>query len=86
MENRLAEIRSQQTEIDAAQIDEADLAKTLEAFDPIWEVLLTPEKERVLKLLIEQVTYHGGTEELKIDFRMDGVATLASELDSGGSP
>ena len=26
---------------------------------PIWEVLLTPEKERILKLLIERIDYDG---------------------------
>ena len=68
----------------AAQIDETDLAQALEAFDPIWDVLLTPEKERVLSLLIERISYDGATEELKIEFKMAGIATLASELESGG--
>jgi site-specific DNA recombinase len=85
LENRLGEIRSQQVDIETAQIDEADLARALEAFDPIWDVLLTPEKERVLKLLIERISYDGATEELRIEFQMAGIATLASELESGGS-
>ena len=62
------------------QIDEADLALALEAFDPIWDVLLTPEKERVLKLLIEKITYDGTTQQLDIDFRMAGIAELAAEV------
>ncbi len=82
IENRLAEIRAEQAELDAQNLDPADLARALEAFDPVWDALLTPEKERVLRLLISAVRYDGSTKRLEIDFRLSGIAELAKEVDS----
>ena len=79
LEARLAEVQHREAALAAQQIDEADLARALEAFTPIWDVLLTPEKERVLNLLIERVTYNGRDEKLAIRFRLDGIASLAAE-------
>ena len=82
LEARLAEVRAREAALAGQQIDEADLARTLEAFDPVWDLLLTPEKERVLNLLIERVSYDGGTGKLDITFRLAGIATLAAEVAS----
>jgi hypothetical protein len=43
-------------------------------------VLLTPEKERILRLLIERIDYDGGSARLSLSFRLPGIATLASEV------
>jgi hypothetical protein len=51
----------------------------LQEFDAIWEVLLTPEKERVLRLLIANVTYDAGTERLSIVLSLSGIVTLSTE-------
>ena len=83
MEIRLGEIQQKQSHLDAQNIDPDDLGRALEAFDPIWDVLLTPEKERVLGLLIDSVTYHGGTQEMNIDFKLAGIAELAEEIGDG---
>jgi len=80
MENRGEEIRGQVETLQGCEVDEKEIAQTLEAFNPIWEVLHTPEKERVLRLLIEKVAYDGRTEELAITFRPTGIATLAAEV------
>ena len=79
LDGRLREIREQQAQLDSVQVDEEDLGRTLEQFDPIWDVLLTPEKERVLGLLIERIDYHGEDGTLSIAFRLPGIATLAAE-------
>ncbi len=79
LEARLAEVRDREVTLAAQQVDEADLARALEAFTPVWDVLLTPEKERVLNLLIERVSYDGRDEKLNIRFRLDGIASLAAE-------
>jgi site-specific DNA recombinase len=55
---------------------------SLEAFDPIWDVLLTPEKERALRLLIERVDYDGGTGRLDIAWRLSGFGQLVEEVGS----
>ncbi len=81
IENRLAEIRAEQADLDAQNLDPTDLARALEAFDPVWDALLTPEKERVLRLLIAAVRYDGAIKRLEIDFRLSGIAELAKEVD-----
>jgi len=80
LENRAEEIRGQENSLKGCQVDEDEVARTLAAFDPIWDVLHTPEKERILRLLIEQVTYDGRTEELAITFRPTGIASLGAEM------
>jgi len=81
LETRVAEVRAQLEALQAQHIDEADVARALQEFDAIWEVLLTPERERLLQLLIERVTYSRETEELRIDLSPAGIATLRAELD-----
>jgi len=85
VEARLAEVRAEEAALASQDIDEADVARALQEFDAIWEVLLTPERERVLQLLIERVTYNRDTEELRIDLSPAGIATLQRELDGEAS-
>jgi len=80
LEDRLREIRSRESNLGATPVDKEDLDRTLEAFDPIWDVLHTPEKERILKLLIEKVVYDGSTKEMTITFRPTGISALAAEV------
>jgi len=84
LENRTQEIRGQEESLKDCQVDEEEVVRTLAAFDPIWEVLHTPEKERILRLLIENVTYDGTTEELVITFQPTGIVTLATEIGAEG--
>ena len=48
----------------------------------IWDVLLTPERERVVRLLIDRVGYAGVSGELKITFSATGAKLLATEVAS----
>ena len=80
---RMVKIQSLQADLKAQTVDEIDLARTLEEFDPVWDVLLTPEKERVLKLLINRIEYHGVTQDLRIAWRLAGFAELANEVTGG---
>ena len=75
----MEEIRGQES-LKACEVDEEGVARTLAAFDPIWEVLHTPEKERILRLLIEKVTYDGLGEDLTITFCPTGIASLSEEV------
>ena len=78
LERRLSEIGEQQAKLGASQIDEEELGRVLERFDPIWGVLLTPEKERILRLLIERIDFDGATGMLSFAFRLPGIASLAA--------
>ena len=80
LDARAAEVAGRLEGLRASEIDDADLAAALAAFDPVWDALLVPERERVLRLLVRSVTYHGGTEQLVLDFHTLGIATLAAEV------
>ena len=82
LEARLAEVRAREAALAAQTVDEADVARALEAFDPIWDVLVTAEKERVLGLLIAAIRYDGSTGKLDIDWRLAGFGELAQEVGS----
>lgn len=66
------------------QLDADKLRDALAAFDPIWRELYPREQIRVLRLLIEEVTYDARTAEVSIRFQPGGVQALAGEL--GGAP
>jgi site-specific DNA recombinase len=79
LERRLSEIGEQRANLDAIQIDDQELWRVLDRFDPIWEVLLTPEKERILGLVFQRIDYDGRTETLSFVFRLPGITSLAAE-------
>ena len=85
VEARLTEVRAHQEALDGQKVDEADLRRTLEAFDPIWRALLTPERERVLNLLLDRVVYDAATEQMSIEFRLPGMARFAGEVGEGAA-
>ena len=70
------------TALDAQNIDRDELARALVEFDELWSVLLTPERERVLRLLIEKIDYDGRTGKLEIAWRLGGFGQLAKEIGS----
>jgi hypothetical protein len=51
----------------------------LAQFTDLWEVLLTPERERVVRLLIDRVNYMGVNGTLTISFSSTGAGLLAAE-------
>ena len=85
LDRRLSEVHQQEEDLHALRVDEDDLGRTLERFDPIWDVLLTPERERILRLLIERIDYDGQTETMSFAFRLPGLADLASEMETAES-
>ena len=80
LESRKKEIGDGLAALDAQAIDRAELTRALESFDPIWDVLLTPQRERVLQLLIEKIDYNGATQQLAITWRSSGFGRLADEI------
>ncbi len=62
------------TDIDAEKIEAA-----VRAFDGLWDELLPAERERLLGLLIEHVTYHPDGGNVEIELRPCGITTLAAE-------
>jgi site-specific DNA recombinase len=72
---RLDEAHAERQAIDDAT--EPNLRPALAAFTPVWEHLFPAERERVLRLLIKQITFDPDTGEADIDLRPAGIAALA---------
>ena len=80
LENRQREIGAELSDVNLQTIDRDELDRALAEFDPLWDVLLTPERERVLRLLNKRIDYNGTTKELTIDWRLAGFGELAAEV------
>lgn len=80
LERRRAEIVDRQATLTAQDVDPAAVGRALAQFTDIWEVLLTRERERIVRLLIERVDYHGANGELKFTFSPTGAKLLTTEV------
>jgi site-specific DNA recombinase len=79
LERRQREVADRQTAVVNQDVDPEAVGRALAQFTDLWEVLLTPERERVVRLLIERVDYAGASGELKIVFSALGIATLVTD-------
>ena len=78
-EQRLTEIQEQVIALSRRMIDEGDVARALEVFDPVWELLSPKEQARIIQLLIERVEYDGENAKVAITFRSTGLRALGDE-------
>ncbi len=81
-ESRQAEIKAELAVLDVQAIDRDELARALVEFNDLWSVLLTPERERVLQLLIERIDFDGSANQLDIAWRLGGFGQLVEEIGS----
>ena len=79
-ERRLTEIRRSLAVVEAQEIDESDLRRALVESVPLWKVLTVPERERVIRMLIERIDYDGRDGSMRISYRLVGLAHLATEV------
>ena len=75
---RQTEIKTELAGLDPKAVDRGDLARALREFDPIWDVLLVPERERIVGLLVERIDMDAG--DLEIHWRLDGFGSLVEEM------
>ncbi|MEQ8771060.1 MAG: recombinase family protein [Phycisphaerales bacterium] len=52
-------------------LDEDELVGAIESFDPLWEQLTTPERERLVRLLIKRVEWDAQTETITVAFNAE---------------
>lgn len=71
----LAAVREQ-----GAEVEPADLRRALTLFDPVWDALHADEKKRVIRLLVQRVTYDGAAGTAAVTLRATGIRTLAEEV------
>lgn len=57
---------------------EREVADALGKLDPVWDELFPLERQRIVKLLVEQVTINEG--DLDVRIRTDGIHSLIAEL------
>jgi site-specific DNA recombinase len=81
LEARQQEIGEREAALATTDVSPETIGRMLEQFEPLWEVLTAPERERVVGLLVERVDYDGAAGEMEITFRAAGVVTLAGELE-----
>ena len=62
------------------EVDATGKLCALTLFDPVWEVLHAEEQARVMRLLVEGISYDGAAGTAVVGFRATGIQGLAEEL------
>lgn len=74
---RLVEVRGELAAMEAAQVEEEDVARAMTEFEGIWGELLPRERQRLLALVVEEIRYDADEGEVEIRYRPGGLRTLA---------
>jgi site-specific DNA recombinase len=74
LEQRMAELRDELAAAQREIVPAAEIQRAVTLFDPVWDLLLVPERFRILHLLLESVGYDGSTGELELSFKLPGAA------------
>jgi site-specific DNA recombinase len=72
---RLEESRRQSVG-DSMMIDPEDVRRALVRFDPLWNQITVPEKERFVRALVAEVRYDGSNQMVTVGFRSEGIKEL----------
>ena len=83
-EQRLTALREEAPALEREAVDESDLARALEVFDPVWATLAPREQARRLRLLIERVGYDGRDGTVIVTFRPPGIEALCRKAGLDG--
>ena len=83
-EQRLTALREEAPALEREAVDESDLARALEVFDPVWAALAPREQARRLRLLIERVGYDGRDGTVTVTFRPPGIEALCRKAGLDG--
>jgi site-specific DNA recombinase len=78
LQERLVAIRAELGSL-ASGIDDRTLRTALGSFQPVWEHLFPAEQERILRLLIQRITFHPDDGDVDIELRPCGIQSLAAE-------
>ena len=60
-------------------VDAEELRVALAGFAPVWENLFAAERERIVRLLVERITYQPDGGDVEIALRACGIEALANE-------
>jgi len=73
MERRLMEIRQELASLETPIVDEGDVRRALEQFEPVWDSLNSREQARFIRALIECVLYNGKVRKVTVKFRSPSI-------------
>jgi len=82
-QNQLEEIGHTLEALGAGGPTEDEVREALQKLDPLWDELFPAEKERIVKLLVQEVVV--GRDSLLICLRLHGLNSLVAELAGDGS-
>ncbi|MCC6678132.1 MAG: recombinase family protein [Phycisphaerales bacterium] len=91
LRDQLAEVEGRaaglhRREADIGSMDATVTAKGLRSFDPLWRMLSTAERAKLLRLIIISVEYHGGDGDVTIGFHPESawIATAPANAEEIG--
>src|SRR5262249_15479297 len=64
----------------SGEVDHAELRGVLARLTPLWEVMQLRERQRVLHLLLDRVTYTATTNDMAFELRDCGLRALTEQL------
>ena len=76
LEQGIHEIEAQPTHAEPMELDR--VAEALRAIDPVWDVLFAEEQQRIVQLLVEDITV--GSSGIDVRFRTNGIEQIVEEL------
>ena len=68
LELRIAELRDELAAVQRETVSAAAIQRAVALFDPVWDMLLVPERFVIQHLLLESEVYDGATSELELAF------------------
>jgi len=80
MNRRLTQIKEELIQLEMETVDRREVVQALEHFNPIWGVLYPREKARIMRLLIESITYNAQEGTVEIVLHPGGIKQLAAEM------
>lgn len=84
-EERRVRLKVSLEELDKTQVHADEIRSALRQFDEVWESLTAKEQAKMIALLVEEVRYNGSQQTISIQFRSQGVQTLAQEIQQAQS-
>ena len=79
-EQRGTQIREELLRLGREAVDEQEVARAMEAFDPVWETLAPREQVRLTRLLVQRVDYDGEQGTVSVTLHPVGIKALSREF------
>jgi site-specific DNA recombinase len=90
LQERIRGIKHRSTEIlkelgilGGTAVDEGDFRTALAQFGPVWDSLNPREQSRIIRTLVEHISYNGKTNKVTVRFRSSGISTMCRGTGKG---